>query len=215
MSERAGDAVSPSTAFWEKLYQQRTRPPSGRPNPILAGVAEPLPAGRALDLGCGLGDDTLWLARRGWRVTAVDVSATAVAGVAARAAEAGLDDRVDAQVHDLATSFPAGAFDLIYALYLQSPVDFGRARALQHATRAVAAGGRLLVVVHGSIQPWSWSQDPNTRFPTPREQLAELELASGEWEVEIADTPQREATGPNGETATATDVVTLIRRAAP
>jgi len=103
MSEQPADPASPSTAFWEKIYQGRTRPPTGRPNPILARVAEPLPGGRALDLGCGLGDDTLWLARQGWQVTAVDVSTTAVAQVAQRAAEAGVADRVDAQCHDLAT----------------------------------------------------------------------------------------------------------------
>ena len=73
----------------------------------------------------------------------------------------------------------------------------------------------MLVIVHGSIQPWSWNQDPDTRFPTPQEQLAELQLTPGDWEIEIADTPQRQATGPDGQTATATDVVTLIRRTTP
>ncbi|MDA0140574.1 hypothetical protein [Solirubrobacter deserti] len=66
--------------------------------------------------------------------------------------------------------------------------------------------------MHGSIQPWSWNQDPETRFPTPQEQQNELQLEAGVWVSEIAGTPRREATGPDGQTATVTDVVTLVRR---
>ena len=207
-----GHAPTDSVAFWERIYQARSRPSTGIPNAILASVAPRLKASRALDLGCALGDDAIWLARNGWTVTAVDVSATALERAAARAVTLGVADRIDFQQHDLAHTFPAGAFDLVYALYLQSPIDFDRDRALRSAAAAVAPDGRLLVVVHGSVQPWSWNQEPHPRFPTPQEQFDALELAAGEWDVEINDTPRRQATGPNGETATATDVVTLVHR---
>ena len=137
-------AAGESARFWEEIYRERTRPSTGRPNPILADIASALPPGPALDLGCALGDDAIWLAGRGWQVTAVDVSSTALKRASARATELAVAGRVAFERHDLASSFPDGTFDLVYALYLQSPVEFGRDRVLQRAARAVAPNGRLV-----------------------------------------------------------------------
>lgn len=198
--------------FWEGHYRRRTeRPWDGAGNPVLVEIAQSLPAGTALDLGCGEGGDAIWLVQRGWRVTAVDVSATALARAAVRAAVAGVDARIDFQPHDLARTFPDGAFDLVSAQYLQSPVDFARERVLRRAAAAVAPGGRLLVVTHASAPPWSWA-DPDTRFPTPEEALAPLDLSPDRWRTERLDAPARPAIGPGGETATVNDNVIAMRR---
>ncbi len=70
--------------FWEERWSQALRehgdrvaqrPPSGH----LTAEAGDLPPGRALDAGCGHGSDAVWLAARGWQVTAVDFAATALA----------------------------------------------------------------------------------------------------------------------------------------
>ena len=71
--------------LWEEHYAERDRVWSGRVNVRLAEVAESLPPGRALDLGCGEGGDAMWLAERGWHVTAVDISQTALDRAAADA----------------------------------------------------------------------------------------------------------------------------------
>lgn len=212
--EPDGDAAGASAEFWEPIYERRG-PSNGMPNAVLAGVAAPLAAGTVLDLGCGLGDNSIWLAGLGWRVTAVDVSPTAVERVAARAAELDLGAQVTAECHDLARSFPEGSFDLVLALYLESPIDFGRDRALRKAAQAVAPGGLLLVVTHGSVSPWAWNQDPDTSFATPAESLASLQLEPDGWDVEISGALEREATGgPRMETVTVIDVVTAVRRRA-
>ena len=213
------DGDSPSEWFWERHYRKSPRrpngqpngQPSGRPSGALVKFAGPLPAGTALDLGCAKGDDAVWLARHGWRVTAVDVSATALDHAAENAESAGVSDLLECQRHDLASTFPNGRFDLVSALFLHSPVEFPRTRVLRTAARAVAPGGLLLIVEHASVAPWSWAA-PDTAFPTPEESLAALDLDRFRWHREFVGAPEREATGPNGQRATVKDNIIALRR---
>ncbi|WP_431885406.1 class I SAM-dependent methyltransferase [Micromonospora wenchangensis] len=206
-------AVDEATArHWDELYRGRERYWSGRPNPHLVDVVGALPPGTALDLGCGEGGDAVWLARQGWRVTAVDVSTAALQRSAAAVTAAGVAALVDFQRHDLARTFPAGEFDLVSAQFLQSPLEFPRAEVLRAAARAVAPGGRLLVVEHGAVPPWGNAAHHHIRFPTPQETLADLDLDPDGWDVERLDAPQRQATGPDGQTGTLVDHLVLVRR---
>ncbi len=102
------EAAPGSPEFWEGFYRARPQVFSGNVNVVLARAVEPLRPGTALDLGAGEGGDTAWLAERGWAVTAVDVSATALARVAERVD--GLP--VALARHDLTATFPAGTLDL-------------------------------------------------------------------------------------------------------
>jgi SAM-dependent methyltransferase len=199
-----------TTEFWDRHHAAPRAEP--RANVRLMEVVADLEPGTALDLGSGAGGDALWLARRGWHVTAADISGVAIARLAGRARALGLGDRITAERHDLATTFPAGRFDLVSAHYLHTPFALPRARVLRRATEALASGGRLLVVDHGSVAPWSWNQDPDVRFPSAREVAATLELDPGDWPLERADALSRRATGPGGQVADVVDHLLLIRR---
>ncbi|REE96680.1 SAM-dependent methyltransferase [Thermomonospora umbrina] len=204
------DAVT----FWDGVHASRSAAVDPRPNARLTETVTSLPPGRALDLGCGAGGDALWLAGRGWHVTAADISAVAVERLAALARSHGLGDRVVAVRHDLRAAFPEGGFDLISAHYLHTPFDLDRATVLRSAAHALRPGGRLLVVDHGSTAPWSWNQDPDVRYPSPHEVAAGMDLDAATWTVERADAPRRIATGPDGRTAEVIDHVLLVRRTA-
>ena len=116
-----------------------------------------------------------------------------------------------AERHDLTESFPEGSFDLVSAQYLHSPSqDFPRTAILRRAAEAVAPGGLLLVVGHGRLAPWSW--DPSLRMATAPEVLASLALADASWEVVRCESPERTATGPDGQEATITDEIVAVRR---
>ena len=204
-------APGSAQAFWDAHYDRPMGPWSGRSNPVLSRFAATLPADTALDLGCGAGANALWLAREGWHVTAVDVSARALDLVGERARASGVAGRVALERHDLAASVPEGAFGFVYAMYLQSPVGLPRARVLHRAASAVASGGLFLVVEHASVAPWSWAP-PDTVFPTPEASLAEIGLDPALWETVFLGAPERTATGPGGQTATVADLVIALQR---
>lgn len=135
-----------SEADWDQRYAEREALWSGEPNAALVAEVGALAPGRALDVGCGEGADALWLASRGWDVTALDVSSVALARAAGQAAQRSVEVN---WLHSglVEADLPAGGFDLVSAQYpalLRTP-DNAAERALLNA---VAPGGILLVVHH-------------------------------------------------------------------
>lgn len=210
--------------LWDEMYRSRPRVWSGRPNPQLVAEAAGLAPGKALDLGCGEGADALWLAERGWTVTAVDVSAVALERAAAHAAEAGAGDRVTWLQRDLATWTPEEQFDLVSVQFLHSTVAPWQPPH-RLAANAVRRGGTLLIVGHhpDGLPPWSShkgdshagdSHADTGMFFTAEQLTAELGIAPPEWSVDVAESREREATGPDGQTAILADAVLRATRLA-
>jgi SAM-dependent methyltransferase len=199
-------------ATWEEHYGERDRIWSGRVNARLAEVASTLKPGRALDLGCGEGADALWLAEHGWHVVAVDISETALRRAAADADARGLGDRVDFGQHDLSDSFPDGVFDLVSAQFLHSMVELDRPRILNRAADAVRPGGLLVIVDHGAAPPWSRKLAHDHEFPSAQDVLDRLNLDAGGWDQLHVGQVDRQAVGPEGQTARLTDNLIVLRR---
>ncbi|MEV0295680.1 class I SAM-dependent methyltransferase [Nocardia sp. NPDC050710] len=217
------DTAAPSSAqeYWEGFYRERDQIWTGNPNPLLVREATDLAPGTALDLGCGEGADAIWLAQRGWRVTAVDISATALGRAAAHADSAGVADHIVWAEHDLARSFPDGAFDLVSAQFFHSPVAQAdeRTAVLRRAAAAVASDGVLLIAGHAGWPTFAQHSHadharPDVHFPTIPEVLDGLALAPGEWQVEADDEVEREMTGPDGQRGRRVDHILRIRRTA-
>ena len=128
---------------------------SGRANGVLVGELAGRATGRALDVGCGEGGDAIWLARAGWDVTGVDVSAVALDRAATAAAAAGVTVRwICADVATLAPS--AVGYDLVsvhYPALRHAPGD----PAIRALLAATAPGGTLLVVGHAPLDP-DWAR---------------------------------------------------------
>ncbi|WP_151082648.1 class I SAM-dependent methyltransferase [Nocardioides cynanchi] len=152
----------------EHSHQVAARPPSATLRSEVAG----LPSGRALDAGCGHGAESLWLAGRGWQVTAVDFSRTALdlGRTLADAAGPVVADRITWVEGDLGRWTPeVGAFDLVSCLYVHvtGSVD----ELIRRLGAGVTPGGTLLLVGHQPV-------DPATGAPT---------AAAGQVQVSVAD----------------------------
>lgn len=206
------DSDAGGAEFWDARYSESERIWSGSPNTALVREVAGLRPGTALDLGCGEGADTIWLAQRGWRVTATDISAVALERAARHAEEAGVADAVAWRRLDLAVSFPDGEFDLVSAHYLHSPGDLPREEILRRAASAVAPGGVLLIVGHAGLPPWEHTTHDGVPLPTPQEVLDSLDLPTGEWEVQRCEEFERTQNDPEGRPATRTDNVLRVRR---
>ncbi len=204
------DDVTLPADFWEDRYASAAKVWSGKVNHAIVQVVSTLTPGRSLDLGCGEGGDVVWLAQHGWDATGVDISATATGRAAEGARAAGItDDRIHFEAADLETWSPTESYDLVTASFLQSPVELPRADILRRVAEHVVPGGRLLIVAHAGMPPWSMHAHHH-ELPTPDEEVAAFGLAG--WTVEIAEVRSREATGPDGQYATLHDTVVLLRR---
>ena len=116
------------------------------PNPYLAFELGELEPGRALDAGCGAGAESIWLAERGWDVTAVDISAEALAAAHSRATGRVDNNRLSWVEADLSIWAPDASFDLVmthYAHAAMPQLDF-----YERIGSWVGMGGTLLIVGH-------------------------------------------------------------------
>jgi len=192
---RADDYVGDPAvrAEWDTRYRESNRLWSGRPNGALVVEAADLPPGRVLDVGCGEGADAVWLAARGWTVTALEVSGVALERAARHARDAGVSvEWVHAGLAEAA--LPAGSFDLVSAQYpalLRTP-DAAAERAL---LAAVAPGGLLLLVHHAGMdtQPVHEGGFDPADYVWPAMIAA---LLDADWQVEVDE--QRPRIVPDG-----------------
>jgi SAM-dependent methyltransferase len=198
--------------FWEERWSQALREHGDRiaqrpPNSHLAAEVGDLGPGRALDAGCGHGSETLWLAERGWQVTAVDFAATALAHARSTAEAMGshVAERIDWVDADLATWTPRrDRYDLVLCLYVH--VAGSVEQMVQRMATGVARRGTLSLVGHRPI-------DLETGVATAAAGQVQVSLEAAlaaldpdRWELVVADDRARPMAG------TGVDAVIRARR---
>ena len=204
-------------ADWEHRYID-AQIWSGNPNGSLVTEIGSTAPGRVLDVGAGEGGDAVWLAERGWRVTASDISRRALDRIASVAHQRGL--RIDCHHADANSldAYPTQAFDLVSAHYAAIPRT-PDSQAITNLLAAVAVGGTLLIVGHDPepmrrpIDTTSHSQrfDPDAYVRVV--DFVKAITTSAEWDIEINEKRPR----PSGAVSThhVDDVVLRARRSGP
>jgi 2-polyprenyl-3-methyl-5-hydroxy-6-metoxy-1,4-benzoquinol methylase len=197
--------------FWEALWAKTLREHGDKvarraPNAYVTSTFADLPPARALDAGCGHGAETLWLAAHGWRVTAVDFSAAALAHGRSTAEVLGAEiaQRIEWLEGDLGTwAPPAEQYDLVICLYVHiaGTVD----ELVRRLAAGVAPGGTLFLVGHRPL-------DPATGAPTAAASQVQVSvdaaaaLDAREWTLITAEERPRAIAG------TGVDAVIHARR---
>ena len=161
-------------ALWDQRHAAQQPIESTEPDSTLVDEIGSLRPGRALDLGAGDGRNAIWLAERGWKVTAVDFSQVALERGRSRAEVGGVT--VDWQLADLLEWSPeARAYDLVTLFFIHLP-GTARRGVYARAADAVAPGGTLLIVAHDRANladGVGGPQDPDV-LVSPGEVAAEL-----------------------------------------
>ncbi|MFB4350777.1 FAD-dependent oxidoreductase [Microbacterium sp. CR_7] len=199
----AGTRPSGVQTEWDARYEGREPIWSGDPNGSLVVEVGGMTPGRVLDVGAGEGGDAIWLAQRGWDVTAVDVSANALARLRAAAEQRGVEVRT--LVRDANAPAPYGAerYDLVslqYGSFPRTPEQ----RGLRSLLDAVAVGGTLLAVGH---EP-TWTREridvaEQTRMYDPAafvgvDEIAAALVTDPAWRIELHETRPRPAGAASG-----------------
>jgi tellurite methyltransferase len=140
---------------WDNRYAEGEHL-NDEPHPLITKIASNLKPGRALDLACGPGRHAIWLAQRGWVVTAVDSSRVAIEILCERAGARGVS--VDAVIADLEKhefAIEPESYDLIVVCnYLQ--------RELFPAIRSGTRAGGLVIAIIAMVD-----DDPQVRPMNP------------------------------------------------
>lgn len=206
--------------YWERHWHQgRTGGPgsmgSNPPIPYLVREAGGLMPGTALDAGCGAGAEAIWLAEQGWQVTAVDISAEALARAASRAATSGAPERVRWVEADLSVWDPGTTFDLVTTAYAHPAMP--QLKFYDRIAGWVAPGGTLLIVghLHTHSAPGDGHghghQPPAEASATAAAVTSRLDETA--WEVVTAEERHRTLAGHGGRETPLHDVVVrAIRR---
>ena len=202
-----------NAADWEHRYSGE-QVWSGNPNGSLVNEISGMTPGRALDVGAGEGGDAIWLAEKGWTVTATDISQRGLERVAAEATRRGLTIDCVATDANATDPYEPAAYDLVsahYASFPRTPDD----RGLHNVLAAVAPGGTLLVVGH-DLEPMRTPVDTSVHSrmfdPDSYVQAADFADAVASLEGWTIESYEKRPRPPGASSHHVDDVVLRCRR---
>ena len=191
---------------WDERYSTSELIWSGNANQFVERHLADLDPGTAVDLGAGEGRNAVWLAQRGWSVTAVDFSQVGLDKAARLATDHGVTIAVERA--DATTWQPAAPVDLVVLSYLQLPAG-QRRTVLEHACTWLTPGGTLFVIAHDRSNVTDGYGGPPSAEVCYT--VDDTVAALGGLEVNTAEVAERTVDTPDGP-RTALDTLVIAQR---
>ncbi len=193
---------------WDERYSTSELIWTGRANQFVERHLADLAPGSAIDLGAGEGRNAVWLAQRGWTVTAVDFSQVGLDKARRLADEQGVE--IELVRADATTWQPDAPVDLVMLSYLQLPTP-ERLTVLEHARGWLRPGGTIFVVAHDQANVTEGYGGPPSAEVcyTVDETVGALEGLH----VTVAELAERHVDTPDGD-RTALDTLVIATRPA-
>jgi ubiquinone/menaquinone biosynthesis C-methylase UbiE len=146
---------------WDEAYRSEAQLPweLGEPRKQLIGAVEGgwVRRGKALDICCGLGTNTVYLAKKGFQVKGIDISQTAVEGAKEKAGKAGvnIDFRVGSAVR---LPYPANEFVFVFDMgCFHHILPRDRDAYLEGVRRVLKRGGKYLGICFSRRNGPAWN----------------------------------------------------------
>jgi SAM-dependent methyltransferase len=194
------------SATWDERYSTSELIWTGRANQFVEANLGDLEPGTAIDLGAGEGRNAVWLASRGWAVTAVDFSQVGLDKAQQLAGEHRVE--ITTVQADATTWQPDAPVDLVVLSYLQLPSDQQR-MVLDHAATWLTPGGTLFVIAHDrSNVEGGYGGPPSAEVCYTVDATV---AALGALEVTTAEVAERHVDTADGP-KTALDTLVIARR---
>ena len=204
--------------YWDQIWQgdRAESMAAGQPNPHLMREVSELAPGTALDAGCGAGAEAIWLATRGWQVTAADIATEALVRAAERAAASGVAGWVQWVEADLSAWEPHAQYDLVTTHYAHPAMP--QLEFYDRIASWVAPAGTLLIVGHLHHEGHASTaghgheetEPPASASVTAADITARLDPIV--WEVVTAQEAHRAQAGHSGHAVSIHDVVVKASR---
>ncbi len=196
------------STLWDERYAAKDYVWTVTVNQFVEANLASLEPGTAVDLAAGEGRNAVWLAARGWKVTAVDFSKVGLEKAQRLAADN--DVEIETVQADALTWEPETPVDLVVLSYLQLPTE-QRLTVLDHARNWLNPGGTLFVIAHDRRNVnggYGGPQSPEVCYD-PAETVAALVGL----DVVTAEVAERHVTTDDGP-KTALDTLVVARRPA-
>ncbi|TFH19494.1 MAG: class I SAM-dependent methyltransferase [Acidimicrobiales bacterium] len=194
------------SATWDERYSTSELIWTGQANQFVERHLADLTPGTAIDLGAGEGRNAVWLAQRGWSVTAVDFSQVGLDKALRLADEH--DVTIAVERADATTWTPTAPVDLVVLSYLQLPTD-ERRTVLEHTATWLTPGGTRFMIAHDrSNVTAGYGGPPSAEVCYTVEETV---TALDGLEIVTAEVAERHVDTPEG-TKTALDTLVIARR---
>ena len=179
MREKIATMTNHVSAYYDRIYSENRTTFGTAPVPLVEKVLNCINSGRAIEFGAGEGRNSLFLASKGFQVTAIDISSAAIEKIKERAEAERIV--VDAKVADITQLEPTDTYDLVVCTFTlhhlarNQALDF-----LEKMKRCTRSGGFNLVTSFTKSGDF-YRKNPNTdKFYLDEHELKNL---YSDWEV--------------------------------